>query len=281
MGLSMPLSGEKNRRDCKSALRYECNKTRQALLKKHYMTIWHSLNCWKILSNRVLHLSNSSVLHYRQRPSHALEYFGWTSLWKEPQVSVWLTEMTSADQSEDCGPRRLCPAVGEDFGNKGKSLYPERALRALKHQTIICDPAMFHNNNPNRLKEEEMKVSGKCFFFFLDAEMIPQFKNKRKRIPTKWSEQIRDPSDVTPLHRQTMRATTGTHTSLKTSFMFHWVWLSRRITAAILENKVTHTHTRGSSTPESGVCLHQYSGPNAEGLLSTFHELTHSYWGIG
>lgn len=177
----------KNRRDCKSALRYECNKTRQALLKKHYMTIWHSLNCWKILSNRVLHLSNSSVLHYRQRPSHALEYFGWTSLWKEPQVSVWLTEMTSADQSEDCGPCRLCPAVGEDFGNKGKSLYPERALRALKHQTIICDPAMFHNNNPNRLKEEEMKVSGKCFFFFLDAEMIPQFKNKRKRIPTKWS----------------------------------------------------------------------------------------------
>lgn len=89
------------------------------------------------------------------------------------------------------------------------------------------------------------------FFFFLDAEMIPQFKNKRKRIPTKWSEQIRDPSDVTPLHRQTMRATTGTHTSLKTSFMFHWVWLSRRITAAILENKVTHTHTHAGRQPRS------------------------------
>lgn len=95
---------------------------------------------------------------------------------------LWLTEMTSADQSEARGPCRPCPAVGEDFGNKGKSLYPERAAAAAQHQTIMCDPTMFHNNNPNRLEEEEMKESGKLFFFiflFLGTKTILLLKNKR------------------------------------------------------------------------------------------------------
>lgn len=103
----------KNQQDCKTVPIYECNKIRQALLKQRYMTIWHSLNCWKILSTRILHLSHSWVLHYRQHPSHTLEYFGWTLLWKEPEVKIWLTEMTSAHQSEEWGLCRPCPAVGE------------------------------------------------------------------------------------------------------------------------------------------------------------------------
>ena len=157
---------KKKRQDCKSALRYGRNKTRQALLKQHYMTIWHSLNCWKILSNCVLHLSNSSVLHYRHRPSHTLKYFGWTLPWKEPQVSVWSTEMTSADQSEDCGPCRLCPAVGEDFGNKGKSLYPERAPRALSTRQLSWAQKCPKKKPPTGEKKKKKKKKGNFFFFF-------------------------------------------------------------------------------------------------------------------
>lgn len=114
-------------------------------------------------------MSHSSVRHYRQHPSHTLEYFHWTSLWKEPEVKIWLTEMTSADQSEERGPCRLGPAVRASrvpSVTRRKAYTSWAGAAATQHQTIICDPTMFHNNNPNVLKEEEMKVSGNFFFYF-------------------------------------------------------------------------------------------------------------------
>lgn len=158
----------KNWSDCKTVPRYDCNKTRQTLLKHCYMTFWHSLNCWKALSSRILHMSHSLVLHYRQHPSHTLEYFGWTLLWKDPEVKFWLTEMTSADQSEEWGPCRLSAAVRASrvpLVTRGKAYISWASAVATQHQTIICDPTMFHNNNPNGLEVEEMKVSGNFFLF--------------------------------------------------------------------------------------------------------------------
>lgn len=147
----------KNRQDCKTVPRYERNKIRQALLKQPNMTIWHSLNCWKILSTRILHLSHTSVLHYRKHPSHTSVYFGWILLWKEPEVKLWLTEMTSADQSEARGPCRPCPAVGKDFGNKGKSLYPQRALRPLSTRQLCATPQCSIITTPTGWKKRKWK----------------------------------------------------------------------------------------------------------------------------
>lgn len=151
----LPFWG-KNQQECKSLPRYKCNKIRQALLKWWYMTIWHSLNCRKILSTRILHPSHSLVLHYRQHQSHTLEYFSWTLLWKSKSGWPRWPRLTGV-RSEERGPCRHRPAVTEDFGNKGKSLYPERALRALSTTQLSATPQCSIITTPTCWKKRKWK----------------------------------------------------------------------------------------------------------------------------
>lgn len=112
---------------------------------------------------------------YRKHPA---QYF-WMNLWVE--VIFWSTKWTLAGQDH---------AIS--FLRSGKPL-----VASAQHQAINCDPTTFHNN-PNRLEEEEMKLSGK-FFSGEGYKMILQVQNTR--IPRKWTKQICDTVDVI-LHLQ-------------------------------------------------------------------------------
>lgn len=102
----------------------------------------------------------------------------------------WLTRVRSEDGSALWS--------GEDFCNKGKSLHPERVLRALSTRqlsvtlqcSIITTPTGWKRGN-----ESKWNV-----FLGGDIKMILQFQNKR--IPTKWTEKLCDTVDVILLHRQ-------------------------------------------------------------------------------
>lgn len=128
------------------------------------MTVWHSLN--SLLASCICRIPSEPLGSHLTEPRSGGQVLAGSG-------------MTSADQAGSCGVvvgglGQLRLVVRKDFGNKGKSWHPQ-------HQTIICVPTMFHNNKPNWLEEEEMKVSGKFFFFFFsgDIKMVVQFQNKR------------------------------------------------------------------------------------------------------